>query len=97
MRARRSAAGRLGSDRRRAPDGRAQIPSFPLLTDQLEVAFAATNAAQPLPAASMVEPFSGTIIETRKGSAVRGRGVAEQKTALAALFGALAEAVPPAV
>jgi acetylornithine deacetylase len=54
----------------------------------LFVAYAMTH-----PAAGMAEPFSATIIETPKGPAVRGRGVAEQKTALAALFGALAEAV----
>ena len=43
------------------------------------------------PAARMVDPFLATTIETPRGKAVRGRGVAEQKTALAALFGALAE------
>jgi acetylornithine deacetylase len=42
------------------------------------------------PRAKMTDPFSGTIIDTAKGVAVRGRGVAEQKTALAALFGAMA-------
>ena len=42
------------------------------------------------PRAKMTDPFSGAIIETAKGLAVRGRGVAEQKTALAALFGAMA-------
>jgi acetylornithine deacetylase len=54
----------------------------------LFVAYAMTH-----PAASMPDPFSATIIETSRGAAVRGRGVAEQKTALAALFGALAEIV----
>ena len=43
------------------------------------------------PAARMADPFLATMIETPRGKAVRGRGVAEQKTALAALFGALAE------
>jgi len=43
------------------------------------------------PAAGMADPFSATIVQTPRGAAVRGRGVAEQKTALAALFGALAE------
>lgn len=41
------------------------------------------------PAAAMSDPFKPTVIDTAKGPAVRGRGVAEQKTALAALFGAL--------
>lgn len=41
------------------------------------------------PAAAMNDPFKPTVIDTAKGPAVRGRGVAEQKTALAALFGAL--------
>jgi acetylornithine deacetylase len=43
------------------------------------------------PAASMREPFSPSIINTPRGQALRGRGVAEQKTALAALFGAVME------
>jgi acetylornithine deacetylase len=41
------------------------------------------------PGAAMSDPFKPSVIETAKGPAVRGRGVAEQKTALAALFGAL--------
>jgi acetylornithine deacetylase len=41
------------------------------------------------PGAAMSDPFKPAVIETAKGAAVRGRGVAEQKTALAALFGAL--------
>src|SRR5262249_60460221 len=53
----------------------------------LFVAYAMTH-----PAAGMVDPFSATIVTTPRGAAVRGRGVAEQKTALAALFGAVAEA-----
>src|SRR5262249_2858467 len=44
------------------------------------------------PAASMADPFSATIVTTPRGAAVRGRGVAEQKTALAALFSAVAQA-----
>ena len=43
------------------------------------------------PGAKMPDPFSATVIETARGRAVRGRGVAEQKTALAALFAAVAE------
>lgn len=43
------------------------------------------------PAASMDDPFSASVLDTTGGKAVRGRGVAEQKTALAALFGALGE------
>lgn len=45
------------------------------------------------PGAAMREPFKPTVIETPRGLAVRGRGVAEQKTALAALFGALGSAL----
>jgi acetylornithine deacetylase len=43
------------------------------------------------PAARMEDPFSATLIDTPRGRAVRGRGVAEQKTALAAACGAIAE------
>lgn len=45
------------------------------------------------PAARMQDPFSATLIDTPRGRAVRGRGVAEQKTALAAAFGAVKQAV----
>src|SRR5262249_50370665 len=45
------------------------------------------------PAARMADPFAATVIETARGPAVRGRGVAEQKTALAAALGAFGEAV----
>ena len=44
------------------------------------------------PAAGMTDPFEATLIETKNGPAVRGRGVAEQKTALAAALGAVADA-----
>jgi acetylornithine deacetylase len=54
----------------------------------LFVAYAMTH-----PAAAMQDPFSATVIDTPAGRAVRGRGVAEQKTALAALFGAFGEAL----
>ena len=54
----------------------------------LLVAYAMTH-----PAASMAEPFAATLIDTPRGTAVRGRGVAEQKTALAAALGAFGEAV----
>jgi acetylornithine deacetylase len=54
----------------------------------LFVAYAMTH-----PAGRMVDPFSAAVVETKQGSAVRGRGVAEQKTALAALLGAIAEAI----
>jgi acetylornithine deacetylase len=54
----------------------------------LFVAYAMTH-----PGAKMRDPFSAAVIETAGGRAVRGRGVAEQKTALTALFGALAEAL----
>lgn len=45
------------------------------------------------PAARMLDPFSAAMIDTPKGQAVRGRGVAEQKTALAAAFGAVEQAL----
>lgn len=45
------------------------------------------------PAAAMPDPFSATLIDTPRGAAVRGRGVAEQKTALAAAFGAIERAL----
>ena len=41
------------------------------------------------PAASMRDPFAGELITTPQGPAVRGRGVAEQKGALAAALTAL--------
>jgi acetylornithine deacetylase len=53
----------------------------------LFVAYAMTH-----PAANMVDPFSGQLIDTPRGQAVRGRGVAEQKSALAAALGAVADA-----
>ena len=54
----------------------------------LLVAYAMTH-----PAANMVHLFAATLIDTPRGTAVRGRGVAEQKTALAAVLGAFGEAV----
>jgi acetylornithine deacetylase len=45
------------------------------------------------PGAAMRDPFSPTIVPTSRGDALRGRGVAEQKTALAALFAAVGEAL----
>jgi acetylornithine deacetylase len=50
----------------------------------LFVAYAMTH-----PANRMTDPFAATLIDTPRGTAVRGRGVAEQKTALAAALGAL--------
>ena len=44
------------------------------------------------PANRMKDPFSATLIDTPEGPAVRGRGVAEQKTALAAALAAVAAA-----
>src|SRR5205085_2148189 len=41
------------------------------------------------PAATMRDPFAGEIISTGRGPAVRGRGVAEQKGALAAALAAM--------
>jgi acetylornithine deacetylase len=60
----------------------------------LFVAYAMTH-----PAGGMRDPFAAARVETNAGPAVRGRGVAEQKTALAALLGALAatlDRAPPA-
>jgi len=45
------------------------------------------------PASRMEDPFSATLVDTPRGQAIRGRGVAEQKTALAAAFGAFEQAV----
>lgn len=43
-------------------------------------------------AARMVDPFLATVIDTPLGQAVRGRGVAEQKTAMTAALVAVAQA-----
>ena len=52
------------------------------------VAYAMTH-----PAAAMRDPFAGECVDTPEGRAVRGRGVAEQKAALAAALGAVLDAV----
>jgi acetylornithine deacetylase len=44
------------------------------------------------PAAAMKDPFSGTIVDTPEGKAVRGRGISEQKGALAAAIVAMGRA-----
>lgn len=44
------------------------------------------------PAAAMPDAFAASAIDTPAGPAIRGRGVAEQKTALAAAIAAVAEA-----
>ncbi len=44
------------------------------------------------PAAAMPDPFTAAVIDTPAGPAIRGRGVAEQKTALAAAMAAVAQA-----
>jgi acetylornithine deacetylase/succinyl-diaminopimelate desuccinylase-like protein len=44
------------------------------------------------PAAAMARPFDGELIEAREGRAIRGRGVSEQKSALAAALAAVAAA-----
>lgn len=54
----------------------------------LFVAYAMTH-----PAARMEDPFSATLVDTPRGKAIRGRGVAEQKTALAAACGAIGKIV----
>ena len=45
------------------------------------------------PATNMSDPFSADVVGSPRGKAVRGRGVAEQKTALTAALGALATAL----
>ncbi len=45
------------------------------------------------PAARMQNPFTAELIDTPRGQAVRGRGVAEQKTALTAAIGAIEQAL----
>jgi acetylornithine deacetylase len=45
------------------------------------------------PAGRMIDPFAASLVQAQKGEAVRGRGVAEQKSALAAAFAAAAEAM----
>ena len=45
------------------------------------------------PASNMKDPFSATLVDTPRGQTVRGRGVAEQKTALAAALAAFVDAV----
>jgi len=52
------------------------------------VAYAMTH-----PAARMKDPFAAALIDTPRGKAVRGRGVAEQKTSLAAICGAIEDIV----
>ena len=44
------------------------------------------------PASEMHDPFSAELIDTSAGVAVRGRGVAEQKTAMTAAVAAIAQA-----
>ncbi|MAI49672.1 MAG: hypothetical protein CMM16_03785 [Rhodospirillaceae bacterium] len=56
-------------------------------TSILFVTYAMTHQA-----ARMTDPFAATVIETPSGAAVRGRGVAEQKSAMAAAFAAVARA-----
>lgn len=46
------------------------------------------------PASSMRHPFAGEIVDTPAGPAVRGRGVSEQKGALAASLAALQKLLP---
>src|SRR5690242_8751258 len=45
------------------------------------------------PANRMADPFSAALVETPRGTAVRGRGVAEQKAALAAACSAIGRLV----
>lgn len=48
------------------------------------------------PASSMREPFAGTLVDTPAGRVVRGRGMAEQKGALAAALAAIQQLLPRA-
>lgn len=45
------------------------------------------------PAANMADPFEASLFETDNGTAVRGRGIAEQKAALTAAIAAVADAM----
>jgi acetylornithine deacetylase len=80
----------IGAQVRYDPMGNLIVEAGPQDTGRslLFVAYAMTH-----PAANMADPFAATLIETPRGAAVRGRGVAEQKTALAAVLGAFGEAV----
>jgi acetylornithine deacetylase len=82
-------ARQLGAAVRYDGMGNAIVEVGPKSDDSLLfVAYAMTH-----PGAKMSDPFSAAVVETEKGPAVRGRGVAEQKTALTAMFGALATAL----
>lgn len=80
----------LGAQFRYDPMGNLIAEAGPQDTGRslLFVAYAMTH-----PAASMPDPFAASLIDTPRGRAVRGRGVAEQKTALAAALGAFGEAI----
>jgi acetylornithine deacetylase/succinyl-diaminopimelate desuccinylase-like protein len=56
----------------------------------VEVAF--FGYAMTHPAAAMARPFAGELLEAPEGRAIRGRGVSEQKSALAAALAAVASA-----
>ena len=79
----------LGLEHRFDAMGNLLFATGPLSTGRslLFVAYAMTH-----PAANMADPFSAKLIDTPHGKAVRGRGVAEQKSALAAALGAVADA-----
>jgi acetylornithine deacetylase len=80
----------IGADYRFDPMGNLIAEAGPRDTGRslLFVAYAMTH-----PAANMSDPFAAALIDTPSGTAVRGRGVAEQKTALAAVLGAFGAAV----
>ena len=44
------------------------------------------------PASAMKDPYSGTIVDTAEGKAIRGRGISEQKGSLAAAIVAMSSA-----
>src|SRR5262249_16673177 len=80
----------MGLTIRYDPMGNMIVEAGPLKSDRsiMFIGYAMTH-----PAARMEDPFSATLIDTPRGRAVRGRGVAEQKTALAAAWGAIGEIV----
>lgn len=78
-----------GLNGRRDAMGNLVIEVGPESTDRslLLMAYAMTH-----PASAMTDPYSGAIIDTPEGKAVRGRGLAEQKGGLAAAIVAIAAA-----
>ena len=59
--------------------------------DDAEMPFLMLTYAMTHPGNRMVDPFKGEVVETAAGPAVRGRGVSEQKSALAAALAAFVD------